>query len=91
MVPIQRSAKALATGVRIGVLRILRSSVRKTSSKASTSWLPGSRTRARVLVSWLRWRCHRLWAAWVVQAPVGLALTPAKKTWRLGMWIKNST
>ena len=34
---------------------------------------------------------NRLRAAWVVQGPVGLAVTPAKKTWRVGTWMKNST
>ncbi len=41
--------EALATGVRTGVLRILRPSVRKISSKVSMNWLPAivlSRARA---------------------------------------------
>ena len=45
-VPTQRSAKAFAPGVRIGVLRTFRCSGRKASPKASTNWLPG-RARAR--------------------------------------------
>jgi len=40
MDPIHRSAKVFATGVRMGVLRILKPSVRKISSNASTNWLP---------------------------------------------------
>ena len=47
-VPIQRSAKALAMGARTGVLRILKPSVRKTSSKSPVNWLARSRTRARL-------------------------------------------
>ncbi|MFT7648752.1 MAG: hypothetical protein ACI8Y4_003504 [Candidatus Poriferisodalaceae bacterium] len=84
MVPIHLSAKALATGVRTGVLRILRPSVRKISSKESMNWLPRSRTRAREAVSWSLWRRNRLRAAWVVQVPVGLTVVPAYKTWRVG-------
>jgi|GEM_PF-2744606 hypothetical protein len=74
MVPVHRSANVLATGVRTGLLRILRPSVRKISSKVSMNWLPRSRTRARESASWLAWRRNRLRAAWVVQAPVGLVV-----------------
>ena len=33
----------------------------------------------------------QLRAAWVVQAPFGFAVTPAKNTRRVGMCVKNST
>ncbi len=72
-VPIQRSAKLLATGVWTGVLRIFMPWVRNISSNASMNWLPRSRTRARVLANGCR--RNRLRAAWVVHSPVGLAVT----------------
>ena len=49
------------------VLRILRPSVRKISSKESTNWLPRSRTNARVSRLRSGWRGIRLRSAWVVQ------------------------
>jgi hypothetical protein len=52
MDPIHRSAKVLATGVWIGVVRTLKPSVRKISSNASMNWLPRSRTSACELASW---------------------------------------
>lgn len=55
MVPIHRSAKALATVVRIAVLRISKPSVRKISSKDLMNWLPRSRTSAREPYSWSPW------------------------------------
>ena len=47
----KRSANAFATGERTGVLRILRPSVRKISSKVPVNWLPRSRTSAPASVS----------------------------------------
>ena len=51
---------------------------RKISSKASMNWLPRSPTSARASASRSLWRRNRLGAAWVVQAPVGLAVMPAQ-------------
>ena len=89
--PIQRSAKVLATGVRMGVRRIFKPSALTTSSKASMNWLPRSRTKARALSSWSACRRNRLRATWVLQTPVGFAVALAKNTWRVSMWMKNST
>ena len=54
MDPIHPLANVFDTGVRTGVLRILKGLSRKVSSKPSTNWLPRSRTRARA--SWSLWR-----------------------------------
>ena len=48
MDPIQRSAKALVTGVRTGVLRCLTPSVRKTSSKGAGCGHPITLAHKRV-------------------------------------------
>ena len=80
-----------AAGVRTGVRRIFKPSVGKISSKESMNWLPRSRTSARVPARWSPWRRNRLRAAWVVQAPVGFAVTLAKNTCRVSTWMKNST
>jgi hypothetical protein len=57
----------------------------------SADWLPRCRTSARASVGWPSWRRNRLRAAWVVQAPVGFAVTPPKNTCRVGTSMKNGT
>ncbi|MFT7650754.1 MAG: hypothetical protein ACI8Y4_005529 [Candidatus Poriferisodalaceae bacterium] len=74
MVPIQRSANVLATGVRAGVLRILNPSVWKISSKVSMNWLPRSRTSARESASWSVWRRKRLGGGLASPSPGGVGV-----------------
>jgi hypothetical protein len=72
-----RSAKALAFGVRTGVFITRAPSERKTSSKEAVNFESRSRIRNRTLSA--SPSMARFLARWVIQPASGLALTPAMR------------
>jgi hypothetical protein len=81
-VPIIRSQITFARGARAGLVRIRMPSAAKTASNAGVNRESRSRSRnVRVEARSAR-SISRLRAAWVVHAPVGWALAPAKDTRR---------
>src|SRR6266498_891433 len=77
-VPTKRSAIAFAFGARTGVLTTRMPSLAKTASKLRVNLLSRSRIRKRKR-SGASWSVQANWrACWVTQAPVGLAVQPAR-------------
>src|SRR5207253_2561003 len=76
-------------GARIGVWMILVPSLRKISSNEAVNLL--SRSWIRNLIRSNTPVKLRLRACWVTQAPVGLAVQPARWTRRLSSSMKNRT
>jgi hypothetical protein len=82
---------AFAFGARTGVVMIWMPSLAKMASKSRVNLLSRSRIRNRNGDRWCR-SVHANWrACWVTQAPVGLAVQPARWTRRLLSSMKKST
>jgi len=76
----QRSANAFAFGARGGILTTSIPAAANTASKAATNFASRSRiSMANRSACWSR-SISRFRAAWVTQAPVGWAVTPARPT-----------
>jgi hypothetical protein len=93
--PAHGANPALGDGIGVGRLDRcaddLGADARRMSSKTRVSLLSRSRTRNRTVVVSPSRVARRLWACWATQAPVGLAVTPARWTRRVCSWMKNST
>jgi hypothetical protein len=90
-VPIQRSATVLALGARTGVQMIWTPVERHTSSNARVNLASRSRIRNLNALASSSSAATRLRACWTTQAPVGCAVTPARRTRRLWSSMTNST
>jgi hypothetical protein len=90
-VPTQCAANEFARGACGGVLITSMPSAANTASNTSVNFVCRSRSRNRSPAA--RWsRCmSRFRACCVTQTPVGWAVTPARWTWRVAIWTKNST
>jgi hypothetical protein len=87
----QRSAYAFALGARTGVTSTSPPSAQNTASKLRQNLASRSRSTKRTCRPPSPSTSSKLRACWATQAPLGLAVTPAKWTRRVSSSMKNST